>query len=49
MNAAPFTPRLAADEGFIQLDWPLCANTVPARAHHCGTQLVQHLERCLVS
>lgn len=49
MNAAPFAPRLAADEGLIQLDRPLCANAIPVWAHHCGTQLVQHLERRLVT
>ena len=34
---------------FIHLNRPLPTNSISLRANHCDTQLVQHLECCLVA
>ena len=44
MNAAPFAPRLAADEAFIDFDRMFAADPVALRAHHARSQLVQNRE-----
>ena len=49
MNAASFAARLAADERLIQLDRPLCANTISVGANHADTQLMQQQERRLIA
>ena len=49
MDAAPFTFRLAAHVGLVNLNGVVAANHVPLWTHHARAELVEDLERRLVA
>src|SRR5258708_5583747 len=47
--ASAFAARLAADVRLVNLNSPSPANAILVRSNHRRAELVEHLERCLVS